>query len=38
MALGNGMHKLPVKEEIRRTIHKDAGDVVEVLLEARLQR
>jgi Domain of unknown function (DUF1905) len=38
MALGNGMHKLPVKEEIRRTIHKDAGDVVEVLLEERLQR
>ena len=38
MALGNGMHKLPVKEEIRRRIHKDAGDVVEVLLEERLQR
>ena len=37
MALGNGTHKLPVKEEIRRAIHKGAGDTVQVLLEERLQ-
>jgi Domain of unknown function (DUF1905) len=36
MALGNGTHKLPVKEEIRRAIDKAAGDTVEVLLEERL--
>jgi hypothetical protein len=36
MALGNGMHKLPVKEEIRRAIEKTRGDTVEVLLEERL--
>jgi hypothetical protein len=36
MALGNGKHKLPVKEEIRRAIHKSAGDTVQVLLEERL--
>ena len=37
MALGNGTHKLPVKEEIRRAIHKSAGDMVEVLLEERVR-
>jgi hypothetical protein len=37
MALGNGTHKLPVKQEIRRTIHKSAGDTVQVLLEERLR-
>lgn len=37
MALGNGTHKLPVKEEIRRAIHKAAGDEVQVLLQERLQ-
>ena len=37
MALGNGMHKLPVKQKIRRAIHKSAGDTVRVLLEERLQ-
>lgn len=36
MALGNGTHKLPVKEEIRRAINKAAGDPVKVLLEERL--
>ena len=36
MALGNGTHKLPVKEEIRRAIHKAASDKVQVLLEERL--
>jgi hypothetical protein len=38
MALGNGTHKLPVKEEIRRAIHKAAGATVQVLLEERLGR
>jgi len=36
MALGNGMHKLPVKEDVRRAIDKATGDTVEVLLEERL--
>lgn len=38
MALGNGTHKLPVKEQIRRAIHKGVGDTVEVLLEERLPK
>lgn len=37
MALGNGTHKLPVKEEIRHAINKGPGDQVQVLLEERLQ-
>jgi len=36
MALGNGTHKLPVKEEIRKAIGKDVGDSVTVLLEERI--
>lgn len=36
MALGNGRHKLPVKEEIRKQIKKDVGDSVRVILEERL--
>jgi hypothetical protein len=36
MALGNGTHKLPVKEDIRRSIGKEVGDTVTVLLEERI--
>ena len=36
MALGDDTHKLPVKAEIRKSIGKNVGDKVSVLLEDRV--
>jgi hypothetical protein len=36
MALGNGTHKLPLKENIRKSIGKRVGDTVTVVLEERI--
>ena len=36
MALGDGRHKLPVKEDTRRKIGKGVGDTVSVVLEERI--
>jgi hypothetical protein len=38
MALGNGMHKLPVKAEMQKLINKKEGDSVTVVLEERLEK
>ena len=37
MALGDGRHKLPVKEATRKKIGKKAGDSIRVELRARLR-
>ncbi len=36
MALGDGTHKLPVKEDLRQMLKKDVGDTVSVVLEERI--
>ena len=37
MAVGGGIHKLPVKADIRKAISKEAGDTVEIRLEERIE-
>jgi hypothetical protein len=36
MALGNGMHKFPIKADIRKKIGKEAGEDVTICLLERL--
>ena len=36
MAMGNGVHMLPIKAEVRAAIGKEAGDIVTVHLEEQI--
>jgi hypothetical protein len=36
MAMGDGRHMLPVKAETRKTIGKEAGEIVKVTLKERI--
>ena len=38
MAMGGGVHMLPVKAEVRQAIRKEAGDTVQIVLEERIGR
>jgi len=37
MAMGGGVHKLPIKTDLRAAIGKDVGSTVRVKLEERLE-
>ena len=37
MALGDGRHKLPVKQDLLHTIQKKEGSTIQVCLEERLE-
>ena len=37
MAMGDGMHKLPLRAEVRKAIGKEAGDSVVVRIDERLE-
>jgi len=37
MAMGGGVHMLPIKSDIRKAIGKDVGDKVTVVIEERLK-
>lgn len=37
MAMGDGNHKLPVKNDIRKAIKKEVGDTVTIILQERIQ-
>jgi hypothetical protein len=38
MAMGNGVHMLPVKSDIREAIGKDVGDRITVILKERITK
>ncbi len=38
MAMGDGRHMLPVKAAVRKTIGKEAGEIVSVHLTVRIDR
>ena len=38
MAMGNGIHMLPIKSEIRQAIGKERGDTVAVVLEEQIEK
>jgi hypothetical protein len=36
MAQGDGRHRLPVKAALRKTVGKEAGDIVHVRIDERI--